>query len=116
MPPCTGSLRATTKMLEEIQKMIKKESFNGDDIQMTPKPTAAPRPLCTAPPPDHEVHCPPTPKQAIAIKNLRMIANDIENGADSFNFLLDYDFCNLPFDIAEGEKRREQVSEKEKYI
>ena len=79
------------------------------------KPTIAPRPICRPPLPDHEIHCPPTPKQSIAIKNLRMIANDIENGFDGFNFLLGYDFCNLPFDIEEGKNRREKTNEKKEH-
>jgi len=74
------------------------------------KTTIAPTPY--APPP---LRCPPTPKQSIAIKNLRMIANDIENGFDGFNFLLGYDFCNMPFDIEEGKNRREKTNEKKEH-
>jgi len=78
-----------------------------DKMKGTPlKPTIAPRPLCTAPPPDHEVHCPPTPKQAIAIKNLRMIANDIENGSDCFNCFIGYDFSRITEDIKAGNQNR----------
>lgn len=63
------------------------------------------------PRPTHEVQCPPTPQRAKAIKNMRMIADDIERGYDGFDFLAGYDFINLPFDISEGEKRRKQNSE-----
>lgn len=64
-----------------------------------------------APRPTHEIPCPPTPRRAKAIKNLRMIADDLERGYDGFGFLVEYDFINLPFDITEGEKRRKQSGE-----
>jgi hypothetical protein len=50
--------------------------------------------------------CPPTPERAEAIKNLRMIADDIEKGYGGFNFLVGYDFVNLPLDIISGESKR----------
>lgn len=58
------------------------------------------------PKPDHEIPCPPTPQRAEAIKNLRMIADDIEQGYGGFNFFVGYDFINISDDIMSAEKRR----------
>ena len=35
-----------------------------------------------------------------------MIADDIEQGFNGFDFLVGYDFINLPFDVEAGEQKR----------
>jgi len=70
-----------------------------------------------APKPDHDVSCPPmvaSQTRKEAIKNLRMIANDLERGYDGFNYFIGYDFINITDDILSGEKRR-KLSGEEKY-
>lgn len=60
----------------------------------------------TSPTPKHEIPCPPTPQRAKAIKNLRMIADDLERGYDGFDCFVDYDFAHITEDIEAGKNER----------
>lgn len=40
------------------------------------------------------------------IKTLRLMADDLEKGCDGFNFLVGYDFTNLPYDVEVGKAIR----------
>ena len=59
-----------------------------------------------APEPIHRIPCLLAPERSKAIKNLRMIADHIEQGFNGFDFLVGYDFINLPFDVEAGEQKR----------
>jgi hypothetical protein len=64
-----------------------------------------------APKPMHDIPAPPTPERAKAIKNLRMIADDLERGCGGFNYFIGYDFINITDDIINGENRRKSSGE-----
>ena len=61
-----------------------------------------------APEPAYHIPAPITPQRAEAIKNLRMIADDIERGYGGFNCFVGYDFMNITDDIMEGQRRRQK--------
>jgi hypothetical protein len=65
---------------------------------------------CGAPKPSYGIPCPPTPQRAAAIKNLRMIADDIKRGYGGFDYFVGYDFINITDDVLEGQRKRGQRS------
>jgi hypothetical protein len=63
-----------------------------------------------APKSEHEIPVPLRPERAKVIKNLRMIADDIERGYDGFDCFIGYDFINITDDIRDGEAKRNERS------
>lgn len=62
--------------------------------------------IMATPKPDYEARIPIAPNRKEAIKNLRMIADDIERGYSGFDCFVDYDFVHITQDIEAGAQNR----------